>query len=136
METFNLDLSKLTPVAEDDRVKGNWYVVADNIGNYGTVSIRRWHSNNDDMCQIGTPSIHWKLWFAIPSGLPGFPKDELPDEFELNKGEWLDASGIVLTYNQTFKRKLVTLPTISIPSGTKSEQLAELRKILEKLENK
>lgn len=132
MEEFKLDLSKLTPVAEQDRVRGNWYVVADEMNQFG--QIRQWHSDDhqiDYLC--GSKSSPWSHWFAIPPGLPGFPKGELPDEIELKAGEWLDASCFTLMYSQKFKRKR-TMPELTIPSGTKAEQIEFLRKELEKLE--
>lgn len=134
MEQFKLDLSKLTPVAEANRIMGNYYIACDDIETKQPV-ITRWHSGNNQIFD-GRKGVYWKHWLQIPPGLPGFPVAELPDEFELKKGEWLDASGIMLAYNQTFKRKPVALPEISIPSGTKSEQIEAVKKILEQLETK
>ena len=129
METFKLDLSKLTPVAEDDRVKGNWYVVADEMDNESPI-ITQFYSGNNGM-MYGEKSVTWNYWFAIPPGLPGFPQAELPDEFELKRGE----REYIETKTGWMVRKVIPkLPQLSIPSGTKSEQVAELKRLLEELE--
>jgi hypothetical protein len=137
MENFKLDLTQLTPVEEADRIKGNWYVVADNLNERGT--IRQWHSGNYSMeYYYGSTELH-KYWFLIPPGLPGFPVAELPDVFVLNKGEWeyTDKSGkfIVVPVNSIF-RKIKHLPELTIPSGTKAEQIEAVKKLLNELETK
>lgn len=129
METFKLDLSKLTPVPEADRVKGNWYVVANRMDSFPII-LQCGDYNNQSLAS----GIHWKFWFAIPPGLPGFPVVELPDEIEFDLRTWDIETPRLLTIKLSRKVK-TKLPEISIPSGTKSEQVAELRKILEELEN-
>lgn len=92
------------------------------------------------MNQGGGCSTYFVYWFQIPPNLPGFPKSELPDEFELKEGEW----EAVLT-NQVDRweltpgmkyRRIKSLPELTIPSGTKSEQIEAVKKILEELETK
>lgn len=129
MENFKLDLTQLTPVAEKDRVRGNWYVVADLIREEYP-RLEQYHESNKDFSDCP-----WKHWFAIPSNLPGFQTAELPDEFELKAGEWLDASGFTVPYSQKFKRK-PPLPELTIPSGTLEEQIDATKKILAELETK
>lgn len=140
MENFKLDLTQLTPVAEADRIKGNWYVVADYL-NDDTPPILQFKERNLD-----TSGSIWEYWLQIPPNLPGFPKSELPDEFELKQGEheyyseyrerWMHISAMTGTNNITFRRTKPTLPELTIPSGTKSEQIEAVRKILEELETK
>lgn len=139
MENFKLDLTQLTPVAEADRIKWNWYVVA-NITD-SNPWIVQWGENDLDI-----DSLEWNFWFAIPPNLPGFPKSELPDEFELKQGEheyyseyherWMHISALTGSNNITFRRTKPTLPELTIPSGTKSEQIEAVKKILEELETK
>lgn len=145
MENFKLDLSKLTPVAEKDRVMGNWYVVADFIGDADTCSIRRYHSGNKDMVQGGRPNGHFSHWFLIPPNLPGFPAQELPDEFEVKAGEWSYLNELKDEWNALFlampkgknllklRRIKPTLPELTIPEQTASERMAWLQEELDKL---
>ena len=96
------------------------------------------------MNQGGGCSTYFVYWFAIPPNLPGFPKSELPDVFELKQGEheyyseyherWMHISAMTGTNNITFRRTKPTLPELTIPSGTKSEQIEAVKKILEELE--
>ena len=130
MENFKLDLSKLTPVAESDRVKGNWYVVADYIGNVNTFSIRRYHSGNKDMNQGGSDCAYYIHWFAIPPNLPGFPVQELPDIIKLPLSEWS------YSYSDThilLHRKPRTVGTLVLPAGTIEERKKRLQEELDKL---
>ena len=129
MENFKLDLSKLTPVAEADRIKGNWSVVADSMS--GNTMIRIAQFDYSRYCLYGTI---WHFWFAIPPGLPGFPSGELPDEFELKAGEWectnFYGNFVKISVNSTFRRIKPTLPELTIPSGTREAQIEFLRKEL------
>lgn len=139
MENFKLDLTQLTPVAEADRIKGNWYVVCDHIDHPCSLSIRRWHSQKYDMNQGGGCSTYFVYWFAIPPNLPGFPKSELPDKFELKVGEWEYYNTYTRCWEKStgaIYRRIKHLPKLTIPSGTKSEQIEAVRKILEELETK
>lgn len=131
MNNFKLDLTQLTPVEEKDRIKGNYYVAADDLSEHGT--IRQWLSGNHSIHWRGGGGTEWKLWFLIPPGLPGFPKAELLDEFELKEGNWeySNRSGEfhVVPINSIFRR-INKLPTLTIPSGTRAEQLAKLKEYL------
>lgn len=130
MDNFKLDLTKLTPVEEKDRVKGNWYVVADDFSEHGT--IRQWLSGNHSMHWRGGNGSEWALWFAIPPGLPGFPVAELPDEIEINAGEWEKQfpSGWRPLQESHKLRKINRMPSLTIPSGTRAEQFAKLKELL------
>ena len=124
MDNFKLDLTQLTPVEEKDRVKGNYYVAADDFSEHGT--IRQWLSGNHSMHWRGGNGSEWALWFAIPPGLPGFPVAELPDEIKLPLNEWsYSYSNTHIVLHRT-KR----MPSLTIPSGTRAEQLAKLKEIL------
>ena len=132
MENFKLDLTQLTPVAEADRIKGNWYVVADKLNEYGGIS--QWHSGRNRISpNDGDEGIKFDLWFAIPPNLPGFPKAELPDEFEIVSTDW---ELINIPYGTRYRKRKPILMPITIPSGTKSEQIEAVRKILAELEAK
>jgi hypothetical protein len=139
MENFKLDLTQLTPVEEKDRIKGNWYLVCDHIDSPCDLSIRRWHSQKYDMNQGGGCSTYFVYWFAIPPNLPGFPKSELPDEFELKAGEWDYYNKWTRCWEKSKGakyRRNKQLPELTIPSGTKEDQIEAVRKILEELETK
>jgi len=138
MDNFKLDLTQLTPVAEADRIKWNWYVVADNLDQYGGIS--QWHSGRNRISpNDGDEGIKYDFWFAIPPGLPGFPKAELPDEFEITPDEWeySDNLGNYHTVKIGSKfRRIKPNPKITIPSGTVQEQIEAVKKLLAELETK
>ena len=141
MEQFKLDLTQLTPVEEKDRVKGAWYVLCYQIDLTCDCSLRRWHSKKYDMNQGGECSTYFVNWFAIPPNLPGFPKAELPDEFQINDSEWEFKPDGCETFSSsimggTYRRTKPALPELTIPSGTKSEQIEAVRKLLAELETK
>lgn len=130
MENFKLDLTKLTPVPEKDRVKGNWYLCTDVVSDNYPI-IKRWHSGNHamDSNSDNKDSFSWIHWFAIPSNLPGFPKAELPDKIVLPLSEW------AYSYNQDVivlhRKKYVE--TLVLPAGTIEERKKRLQEELEKL---
>ena len=129
-QTFKLDLSKLTPVEEADRVKGNWYLVADSSD--GAIIITPYHSGSSEMANNGERGIRWNCWFAIPPNLPGFPQSNLPDLIKLPLNEWsYSYSNTHIVLHRT-KR----MPSLTIPSGTKAEQIEAVRKLLAELETK
>jgi hypothetical protein len=122
--------SKLKQVPVEQRVPGRVYGVADECRN----EINFFAIYND-----GDSDVHgreWVFWFALPESM--LPVRELPDEFELKHGEW---EGILtnkcdrwgLTSGMKYRRIKPTLPSLTIPSGSKSEQIAELEKILAEL---
>jgi hypothetical protein len=129
MENIKLDLTKLTPVAEENRVKGNWYVVADDMGQNGRIS--QWYSGNSAISHVrGCEGVCWAFWFAIPPNLPGFPVQELSDKIELPLSEWS------YSYNQDvilLHRKKRMFPTLVLPAGTIEERKKRLQDELEKL---
>jgi hypothetical protein len=128
MEKFKLDLTKLTPVDEKDRVKGNWYVVCDDMIQDVTY-YTRWHSRDSQMLISGAIGASWSHWFAIPPNLPGFPVQELPDKIELPLSEWS------YSYNQNVillhRKKYVE--TLVLPAGTIDERKKRLQEELDKL---
>jgi hypothetical protein len=128
MENFKLDLAKLTPVAEKDRVQGNWYVVADGMGEHGRIS--QWYSGNLAMSHVrGYEGASWAFWFAIPPNLPGFPVQELPERINLSRREWaLAYSDELIMISRKPK-----LPSLSIPEQTESERRDWLQAELDKL---
>lgn len=132
-----LDKKKLTYVRQQDRVQGNWYIVLEDVKCSSPLMVQ-WHSGDRSMDAWGTESVKFNFWFEIPPNLPGFPVAELPDEFELKAGEWEYSSGDIFRgYSNTIEyRRIKTLPSLTIPSGTRSEQVAELKKLLAELETK
>jgi len=120
--------SELQIVPVEQRVPGRVYVVADTLdGELLHVDI---HKNKNEGCWT-----YWKYWFALPESM--LPVRELPDEFQLKEGEWeyTDRFGKynTLPMDSRFRRTKSNLPQLTIPSGTKSEQIAELEKILAEL---
>lgn len=136
MEQFTLDLTQLTLVEEKDRIKGNWYVVSDYI-EAEKPFILQFGSDNRD-----SGGTQWKFWFLIPPNLPGFPVScELLDEFELKDREWEFKPDGYETFSSNimggvYRRIKPTLPQLTIPSGTKAEQIAAVKKLLVELEVK
>jgi len=131
MDNFKLDLTQLTPVEEKYRIKGNYYVACDKFG-IDIPIILRFHSDSHNMNAHGEKSASWKNWFLIPPGLPGFPVAELPDEIEINAGDWEKQfpSGWRPLQESHKLRRINKLPTLTIPSGTRAEQLAKLKELL------
>lgn len=124
MENYKLDLRKLTPVAEKDRVKGNWYVVVDDVMHRGRIF--QW--SHEDVSTTGTC---WKHWFLIPPNLPGFPDATLPDQIRLPLSEW------AYSYNQdviVLHRKKY-IPTMVFPACTVEERKKRLQEELDKLDS-
>ena len=130
MENFKLDLSKLTPVDEKDRVKGNWYVVADDKEGFKASGITQYHSSNRGMDLNGGQSwSDWKYWFAIPPNLPGFPVATTPDIITLPLSEWAYSynSDVIVLHRKKY------VPTLVIPAGTVEERKKRLQEELDKL---
>ncbi len=122
--------SELTQVPVEQRIPGRVYGVADRLE--GELDQIVWHKegNNDN------DDIHWELWFALPqSMLP--VREVMPDEFELKEGEWEWFGDVFNEWKRAnglkYRRIKPTLPELTIPSGTKSEQIEMLEKILSEL---
>jgi hypothetical protein len=129
---ITLDKKTLTYVREEDRIQGNWYIVLDKIAS-SPPWIVQWHSGDRSMDAWGGQSVQFNFWFAIPPNLPGFPKSDLPDLIKLPLNEWSysysNLSHIVL-------HRTKRMPSLTIPSGTKAEQIEAVRKLLAELETK
>jgi len=122
--------SELQQVPVEQRVPGRVYGVADRLEGYLDQIVWHKEGNNDN------DDIHWSLWFALPESM--LPVREVPDEFELKHSEWeiYDNDTMMwstLMSHRTIRRIKPNLPELTIPSGTKSEQIAELEKILAEL---
>jgi hypothetical protein len=119
---------KQVPVAQ--RVPGKLYWVSDILeGEFDDTAFRIFKSGNES-----TTGTNWRYWFELPESL--LPVRELPDEFELKEGEWewfRDVFNEWKRANGLKYRRIKTIPSLTIPSGTKSEQIAELEKILAEL---
>ena len=130
MENFKLDLSKLTPVDEKDRVQGNWYVVADNMVQNGRIC--QFLHRDIAMSQVsGLEGVGWEHWFAIPPNLPGFPVATTPDIITLPLSEWAYSynNDVIVLHRKKY------VPTLVIPAGTVEERKKRLQEELDKLES-
>jgi hypothetical protein len=123
--------SELQIVPVEQRVPGRVYGVGDELsGELEIVRIAR----KDAKDFFGKT---WQYWFALPeSMLP--VREVMPDEFELKNGEWELANfgetmWSPLIYKWYLRRLKKPLPSLTIPPGSKSEQIAELEKILAEL---
>jgi hypothetical protein len=124
-------LSELKQVPEADRVKGRVYGVSDLI-NEGLEYVAIFKTGNNSIIDYT-----WNYWFELPEDLLPVREvlvKELPDEFELNAWEWeyLDKSGNYTHIPMTtkFRRIKPLLPELTIPAGTKGEQLEYLRGVI------
>jgi hypothetical protein len=121
--------SSLKQVPEADRVKGRVYGVSDECRN----EINFFAVYND-----GDSDVHgreWVFWFELPESM--LPVRELPDEFELKELEWeklYEGDWCKLLTTQTYRRIKPALPALSIPAGTKAEQLEFLRGVIATME--
>lgn len=134
-----IDKKTLTYVREENRVQGNWYIVLDKIITLSTPLIVQWHSNDRSMDAWGGQSVKFNFWFEIPPNLPGFPKAELPDEIDLEYGGWEYYNIMTRSWEKSIRakyRRIKSLPQLTIPSGTRSEQIEAVKKILAELETK
>ena len=135
--------SSLKQVPENERVKGRVYGTSDILGGELTgVDIFKC----DNRCATGT---RWKHWFELPeSMLPVREVEVMPEEFELKQGEWQydsplhecwsDISKLTRAGSLRFRRfkPISTNPaqSLSIPAGTKAEQLEYLRVVIATME--
>jgi hypothetical protein len=113
--------SELTQVPVEQRVPGRVYGVADGLdGDLYLVKIYHNDSNDIDGCQ-------WRFWFALPESM--LPVRELPDQIKLDLNEWSYSysDSVILLHRKKIR------PSLTIPSGTKSEQIEMLEKKLAKL---
>jgi hypothetical protein len=121
--------SELTQVPVEQRVPGRVYGVDENLE--GILDVVAIYKDNNQSVR----GVTWNYWFALPESM--LPVRELPDEFELKQGEWeaVGRLGIkeILSFNLKMTRIKPALPSLTISSGTKSEQIAELEKILAEL---
>jgi hypothetical protein len=113
--------SELTQVPVEQRVPGRVYGVADYLdGELMAVSIFKNDSYDID-------GLIWKYWFALPESM--LPVRELPDQIKLDLNDWsYSYSDSVILLHRKKKR-----PELTIPSGTKSEQIEMLEKKLAEL---
>jgi hypothetical protein len=131
--------SSLKQVPENERVKGRMYGVADRLeGELKTVDIF-------DIGGLGRRA-HWSYWFELPeSMLPVREVEVMPEvgkEYEFSKDAltWtrMQLTGFKSGINRSWYniRPISTNPaqTLSIPAGTKAEQLEFLRGVIATME--
>jgi hypothetical protein len=113
--------SELQIVPVEQRVPGRVYGVSDSLDEK-LLRVAIFKSDNKSMV-LNT----WKYWFAIPESM--LPVQELPDQIKLDLNEWSYSysNSVILLHRKKIR------PELTIPSGSKSEQIAELEKILAEL---
>ena len=113
--------SELQIVPVEQRVPGRVYGVADDLdGELMAATIFENDSYDID-------GLIWKYWFALPESM--LPVQELPDQIKLDLNDWsYSYSDSVILLHRKKKR-----PELTIPSGTKSEQIEMLEKKLAEL---
>jgi hypothetical protein len=119
---------ELKQVPVEQRVPGRIYGVGNTLRD-SLNRVRIFASGSGDI-----EGIFWAYWFELPESM--LPVRELPDEFELKKFEWeklYEGEWCILLTTQTIRRVKPTLPQLTIPSGSKSEQIEALEKILAEL---
>lgn len=125
--------SELKQVPVEQRVPGRIYAVSDSLeGKLDHTAFRVFKLGNES-----TTGVAWAYWFGIPkSMLPVREVQVMPDEFEVTPDEWeyTDNLGNYHTVKIGSKfRRIKPNPNITIPSGSKSEQIEQLEKILAEL---
>jgi hypothetical protein len=113
--------SELQQVPVEQRVPGRVYGVADDLdGELMAVSIFKNDSYDID-------GLIWTYWFVTPESM--LPVRELPDQIKLDLNDWSYSysDSVILLHRKK------TLPELTIPSGTKSEQIEMLEKKLAEL---
>jgi hypothetical protein len=130
--------SSLKQVPENERIKGRVYGTSDTLeGELTGVDI----FNGGNMCATGTL---WQFWFELPeSMLPTREVEVMPEalkdyEFSDDGVHWYKQTLTGFASNGNWKhiRPIQFNPaqTLSIPAGTKAEQLEYLRGVIATLE--
>jgi hypothetical protein len=119
--TKMIQKSELQIVPVEQRVPGRVYGVGDRLE--GELHRMAFHKKGHN----DTADASWNYWFALPESM--LPVRELPDQIKLDLNDWSYSysNSVILLHRKK------TLPELTIPSGTKSEQIAELEKILAEL---
>jgi hypothetical protein len=113
--------SELTQVPVEQRVPGRVYGVGDSLeGELSYVVI--YIKNSMDI-----QDTHWTYWFAIPESM--LPVRELPDQIKLDLNDWSYSysNSVILLHRKKIR------PQLTIPSGSKTEQIEMLEKKLAEL---
>jgi len=124
--------SELQQVPVEQRVPGRVYGVSDSLdGEFKTVEIF------DPLYQV-----EWKYWFALPESM--LPTKELlvmPEigkeyEFSDDGNTWFKEKLMRFETNKTYWnliRPIQTMPSLTIPQGTKQDQIKHLESLLDDL---
>jgi hypothetical protein len=116
--------SELQQVPVEQRVQGRIYGVADSLDNE---LLRVAIFDNGCMSRYGE---HLKYWFTLPeSMLPVREVSNHPDHIRLDLNEW----SYSYSDSHILLHRKKTRPELTIPSGTKSEQIKALELLLEEL---
>jgi hypothetical protein len=132
--TTMIQKSELTQVPVEQRVPGQIYGVADSLDNE---LLRVAIFDNGCMSTYGE---HAKYWFALPeSMLP--VREVMPEigkeyEFSDDGNTWFKEKleRFSTNHNHWYKiRPIQTMPSLTIPQGTKQEQIKHLESLLNEL---
>jgi hypothetical protein len=113
--------SELQQVPVEQRIPGRVYGVADRLE--GELQTMAFHKEG----YYDTADASWNLWFALPESM--IPVRELPDQIKLDLNDWSYSysNSVILLHRKKIR------PELTIPSGTKSEQIEMLEKKLAEL---
>jgi hypothetical protein len=138
--TTMIQKSELQQVPVEQRVPGRIYGVSDDLlGTLHFMVLFGWESQDS----MGTK---WKYWFALPeSMLP--VREAMPEigkEYEFDTHSYKGYRGTLIGFEFGLKggfatakadniRPIQTMPSLTIPQGTKQEQIKALESLLEEL---
>jgi len=117
--------SELKQVPVEQRVPGRLYGVSDTLD--GELLHFTIHKNKNEG-YWAKYWANWQYWFELPeSMLP--VREVIPDQIILDLNEWSYSysDSVILLHRKKIR------PEITIPSGSKSEQIEQLEKILAEL---
>jgi hypothetical protein len=116
--------SELQQVPVEQRVPGMIYGASDDLeGTIHFMVLFGWESKDS----MGTK---WKYWFALPeSMLPVREVSNHPDHIRLDLNEW----SYSYSDSHILLHRKKTRPELTIPSGTKQEQIEALESLLNEL---
>jgi hypothetical protein len=133
--------SSLKQVPENERVKGRVYGVSDDLEGKLEVAAL-FESGNTSMY-----STHWSFWFELPESMLPVRMPEVGKDYEFDSPSFKGLRGTLIGFEFELKgggtilkvdhiRPIPTNPaqSLTIPAGTKAEQLEYLRKILAEME--
>jgi hypothetical protein len=123
--------SSLKQVPENERVKGRVYGVADGLDGELGLMVFYDHAGKDSC------GVYWKYWFELPESMLPTVMPEVGKEYEFSDDgvDWHSCkfkgfNGDGGTWNHIRPIQLNPAQTLSIPAGTKAEQVEFLRGVI------